>query len=513
MEHPDRVLRDSRLFGVPLAKLWQEAFFYGTRLKNKSTGGINMNATTEIHTPVVDSKELGHEKEYGAVEPVPMNARSLSFGDMVATWIGANANNGSWYVGGVVAGAAFAGSVYVTLVANPIAYLIMALIGFIGYKIGTSTMALMRPAFGLRGSYLPSILNTTQFIGWTAVNTFIAAISISFICKEWLGWPALGEPGGNKTMLFGIAVMSVLHLLSIATGHRSVKIVERVGVVLILVLGIWETIVVLQNVSLEAIINWRPPADKAMPIGSAMDVMAAFSLGWVPAIAEFTRYGKNKATATVAPMIGANVALLWFALVGVIGTIGMAITTGTYDPNNSDPSTIVSKLGLGWVALLVIVLTSTTANAVNLMAAGISLTNITKKIKPITALWTVTIIAAGLTVIPLYLSSFLDSFILFLDYIGMVFGPIFAITIVDFYLIRKRKYDISALDAKNGRYWYQGGFNWVALAVWAAGVAVFLSVRHMPFFTGSIGATYPTILLSGVLYYVIAKATKLGKVK
>lgn len=444
-------------------------------------------------------------REFGAVESVPESARSLSFWDMVATWIGANANNGSWYVGGVVAGTAFAGSICVTMIANPIAYIIMALIGFMGFKVGTSTMALTRASFGVRGSYLPSLLNTTQFIGWTAVNTFIAAISVSFICKEWLGMPAFGEPGGNTTMLIGIALMSILHLLSIATGHRSVKMVERIGVFLVMFLGVWETIVVLQNVSLEAIMNWQPPADKRMPFGSAMDVMAAFSLGWVPAIAEFTRYGKTKATATIAPMIGANLALFWFAFVGIIATIGMAITTGVYDPNYSDPSTIVSKLGLGSVALLVIIITSTTANAVNLMAAGISLTNITKKISPIISLWLVTVVAAALTVVPLYLSSFLHSFILFLDYIGMVFGPIFAILIVDYYFIRKGNYDPAALAECRGKYWYNNGLNKLALTVWVTGVITFLLLHKQPLFANSIGATYPVIVLTGIIYYVASK--------
>lgn len=450
-------------------------------------------------------------KEYGATEPVPESARSMSFWDMTATWIGANANNGSWYVGGVVAGAAFGGALLVTLVANPIAYIIMALIGFIGYKVGTSTMALTRPSFGVRGSYLPSVLNITQFIGWTAVNTFIAAISISFICKEAFGWPAFGDAGGNKTMLFGIIVMSILHLISIATGHKSVKMVERIGVVFILILGIWETVVVLRQVPLHDIISWRPPTGKTMPIGAAMDAMAAFSLGWVPAIAEFTRYGKSKATSTVAPMIGANVALLWFALVGVIGAVGTAITTGVYDPNNSDPSTIVSKLGLGVVALLVIVLTSTTANAVNLMAAGISLTNITKKVKSISALWLVTIAAAVLTVVPLFLGSFLDSFILFLDYIGMVFGPIFAITIVDFYIVKKKKYNAAEFENLEGKYGFKKGFNPIAIGVWVVSIVIFLLIRKLPIFTNATGAIYPIILISGILYYAASKIGQRGE--
>jgi NCS1 family nucleobase:cation symporter-1 len=444
--------------------------------------------------------------EYAAIEPVPRQDRNLNSWDMFATWVGANANNGTWFVGGVVAATAFLPSLYVTVMANPLAYVVLALIGFIGFRVGVSTMALTRPAFGVKGSVLPSILNTTQFIGWTAVNTFIAAISISFICKEWLGWPALGEPGGNTTMLVGIVVMSVLHMISIATGHHSVKIVERIGVGLVIILAIWESIVVFQHVSLDQIVAWRPSADKAMPTGAAMDIMAAFSLGWVPAIAEFTRYCKTKTAATWVPMIGANIGLFWFALVGIVVTIGAAITTGTYDPNNSDPSTIVSKLGLGIVAFLVIIITSTTANAINLMAAGISLTNITPKIKALPALWAVTVVAAIVTAVPLYIGGFLHSFILFLDYIGMVFGPVFAIIIVDYYLLAGQKYDTAALAAAGGKYWFSGGFNWTAIIVWAIGAVSFLVLREQPLFTDSIGATYPVMVITGVLYYLAGRA-------
>jgi purine-cytosine permease-like protein len=254
--------------------------------------------------------------------------------------------------------------------------------------------------------------------------------------------------------------------------------------------------------------NWRPPIDKQMPIGQAMDMMAAFSLSWVTAIAEFTRYGKNKSTATVAPMIGANVGLFWFCFVGIIATIGAAIATGTFDPNNSDPSTIASKLGLGWVAMLVIVITSTTANAINLMAAGISLTNITKKISPMSALWIVTVIAVVVTTVPLFLSSFLDSFIVFLDYIGMVFGPILGIMIADFFFIHKRSYDVGAMETIKGRYWHKNGFNRAAIAVWVIGVVVFLVVHKTSFFANSIGATYPIIAASGILYYLLTKLKK-----
>lgn len=62
-----------------------------------------------------------------------------------------------------MAGAAFGGAILVALVANPIAYVILAIVGLMGYKIGVSTMALTRPAFGIKGSILPTSLNTIVF--------------------------------------------------------------------------------------------------------------------------------------------------------------------------------------------------------------------------------------------------------------------------------------------------------------------------------------------------------------
>jgi len=460
-----------------------------------------------ISTDTISRQDDPAHKEYSAVEPVPMNKRTITGLDMFATWVGANANNGTWYVGGVIAALCFIPSLYVTIIANPIAYIIMALVGYIGYKVGISTMALTRITFSVKGSIIPSILNTIQFIGWTAVNTFIAAISVSFLLHDIFNLPVFGQPGGNTTMLIGIGIMSILHLISIATGHRSVKIVERIGVGLIILLVIWETIVIFQQVSFEQILAWRPPADKALPFGSAIDIMAAFSLAWTPAIAEFTRYCKSKTAATWMPMLGANVGLFWFTLIGSIVTIGVAISTGTYDPNNSDPSAIVSKLGLGVLAFLVIIITSTTANAINLMASGISLTNIIPKLKALPALWLVTFIAAIVTVVPLYIGSFLESFIVFLDYIGMVFGPIFAIVITDYYLLKNKQQNTSELNKKNGRYWFSNGFNLKAVIVWAVGVALFLLLRNTSFISSYTGATYPVMLITGILYYFAAKKT------
>ena len=317
-------------------------------------------------------------EEFGHIEVIEKKHRHQTYWDMFATWVGANANNGTWYVGGVIAACGLVTASTTLVIVGLASYILLALAGYMGYKTGIPAMGLTRASFGLRGSFLPSLINLVQFIGWAAVNTFIAATSISYILHDLLGWPVYGKPGGAKGLILGILVMSVLHLLSTSMGERSVQIIERLGIILVFVLVIWETIIVFQQVSLSDIIAWRPPSSAKMSAGAAVDVLAAFNLAWVTAASDFTRFAKKKSSSTWAPFLGADLGLIWFALIGIIATIATAITLEHFDPNKSDPSTIASKLGLGVLAMLVIIITSTTANAVNLMSAGSALTNMTK---------------------------------------------------------------------------------------------------------------------------------------
>ena len=48
------------------------------------------------------------DKSFGRVESISKEHRHQSYWDMFATWVGANANNGTWYVGGVIAACGFA---------------------------------------------------------------------------------------------------------------------------------------------------------------------------------------------------------------------------------------------------------------------------------------------------------------------------------------------------------------------------------------------------------------------
>jgi cytosine/uracil/thiamine/allantoin permease len=86
----------------------------------------------------------------------------------------------------------------------------------------------------------------------------------------------------------------------------------------------------------------------------------------------------------------------------------------------------------------------------------------------------------------------------FLTVIGAFFVPVFAIMIVDYYLVKRSAYNADILRGRGGRYWYLAGVNWIAVAAWAIGaVASYLWTYVTP---SPIGATIPAFALTFVLY-------------
>ena len=443
-------------------------------------------------------------KEFGQVQVINNDQRTMSNWDMFATWIGANANNGTWYIGGVIAAAGMYTASTTLIVTGILSYVFLTLASYMGYKTGLPMMALTRASFGLKGSFGPSVINIVQFIGWAAANTFIAAISISVIFKDMLGWTAYAD-GGKAGLVIGIIIMSLLHLASISLGEKSVRMIERIGIILVIIFVIWEAIVVFQNVSLSQIFDWQPPKSVRISSGAAIDILAAFNLAWVTASSDFSRFAKKKSGATGWSFLGANLGLFGFAFIGLLATIGTAVMNNSFDPNDSDPSTIASKLGLGIIALLVIIITSTTANAVNLMAAGSALTNMWHKLKLTPALWIVTLIATIVSFIPLLFATFLEAFTTFLDYIGMFLGPEIAVFLVDYFVIRKGQYELAEITKVDGKYWYQGGLNWLAIISWGSGIILYFSLKSVSWISETIGVTFVAMLLAEIIYYLLTK--------
>ncbi|MEN3003185.1 purine-cytosine permease family protein [Dehalobacterium formicoaceticum] len=459
--------------------------------------------------PNNQAENQGEIRDYDITEYVPAEGRHFSFKDMMATWTCANANPTSWYVGNVIGALGLTGAVLAASVGNPVVYFILALVGYMGYKVGTSTMGLARVSFGITGSKVPSVINSMQFFGWCSVNTYIAAISMTYLLNYLFKVPAYGTPGGSGTMAVSIfVIMIITGTIAMFGGSRAIKLSENLAVVALVILSVWITYVALTTFSLSDIIAWKPDESIKITFGSAIDAIAALGIAWVMAVADYTRYTKTKAASTVAPMLGATFGMFWFCLVGSLSVIAVAVSTGVFDPYTADPATICAMLGLGQIANVLIIVSTIAVNLINVYSAGYSTANFSETLKPKTSMMIVTALAIVVALIPLFVGSFLDLFQVFLGYLGAVFPPCIAIILVDYYLLRKQKYDISQLGTKGGAYWYGNGINWYAMLCFAAGVVSYFASMKLAFVSNYFGSVFFCFFFTAILYYIVGSAVK-----
>lgn len=457
-----------------------------------------------------NSKETVEIRDYDIDEYVPMNARYYGVKEMASVWICANANPTSWYMGTIVGAMGLGGAFLSAAIGNPVVYFILALVGLMGFRIASTTMGLARVPFGIVGSKLPSLINALQFVGWCGVNTYIAAIPLSTLLSSPFG----ADPYSPVMIVVSVLIiLAITSVIAIYGGAKLLGVAQNVAVVCLIVLSVWIMIQLFRSFSWSDIAAWRldsvaSNADWSMSFGAAIDSFAAFGFAWVMCVADYTRYTKSKKVAVGAPLLGATFGMMWFCMLGAISAIAVAVKAGgVFDPYAADLSYICSELGMGQVANLLIVISTIAVNMINVYSGGCSTANVSEKLSLKLSMSVIAILSVILALTPLVLGSFLDTFQIFLGFLGAAFPPCIAIMVVDYFFIRKKNYDITMFSRKDGPYWYKNGVNPVAIVCFAIGVAAYFIGQQIPAIMASVGSVFFCFIITGLVYYIAARAT------
>ena len=351
-------------------------------------------------------------RDYAIDEYVPMEARYYGAKEMTSTWICANANPTTWYMGTILGALGLGDALLSAIIGNPLVYLILALVGIIGYKVASTNMGLCRVSFGIAGSKLPSFINALQFVGWCGVNTYIAATPLATLLCSIFG----GDPHSPIMLIISVFIILLITTFVSVYGAKYIGKAQIVAVVCLAILSVWIGIRIFSLVSFSDIWKWSitdNPANSgwSLSFGGGLDIILANGFAWVMCAADYTRYTTSKKSATVAPMIGATLGFLWFVLIGATGAIAVAVTNGgLFDPYSADLSYICSSLGMGSIANLLIVISTIAVNMINIYSGGFSTANISEKLPPKGSMIGLGILSMLLALTPLVLGSFLDTF-------------------------------------------------------------------------------------------------------
>jgi NCS1 family nucleobase:cation symporter-1 len=456
--------------------------------------------------------------EYTAFEKVPPKAQTYSFWDMTAFWFASTSLPAAWLYGAIMAGwkGVVASMIFIVGV-NALSLIPWAYLGQMAQQTGGSMMALARPAFGTRGSIVPSIFYLIFGMGWALVNAFLGAIAISFIFAQWLGWPSYLSPHNTWYMVGYLAIFAVLNGTFGIAGHRWIKKLQWAATIFFLLLGVYQTYLVITHWGLQTVLSWMPHTTLFNAIGPFVfpitfallfDIMVSYNWTW-EFIGDFSRFARTKAAGTWAPFLGAFVAQVWWFSVGALAVAYLALTTGNFTPLLADPSSTTVSLGLGWLAALVILFATVTTDAGNIYASALSISNMLpkSKISLRTLLVIVSVLVFPLSLLPLLSSNLINFFIFFLDFVGALVIPLWTLMLVDYFIVKHGKYTDDMYEKQGGKYWFSKGWNISAIISLLSGTAIYWIFAYaLPYHVRNVTtATIPTILFVTIIYLILSR--------
>ena len=328
--------------------------------------------------------------------------------------------------------------------------------GLIGGRTGLSAMETVKLSFGKKGGLLFALLNVLQLVGWTAIMIYDGALATNGIF----------ETGAWVWCL----VIGALILLWILIGITNLGLVNKVAMAALFIL----TLVLCKVIFFDGTPGDASAFGEAMSFGAAVELAVAMPLSWLPLVSDYTREAQKPLAATVASTLTYGLVSCWMYVIGM----GAAIYTG-----EGDIALIMVKAGLGVAALVSLILSTVTTTFLDAWSAGISSESLSKRLSGKWVAVVVTVIGTAAAILfPM------DDITDFLYLIGSVFAPMIAVQLADNFILKRSSFGLA--------------FDWVNLAVWLAGFALYrwLMTVDIP-----VGSTLPDMLLTMALCAAVRK--------
>jgi NCS1 family nucleobase:cation symporter-1 len=309
----------------------------------------------------------------------------------------------------------------------------VALCGLPGTRTGAPSMVLLRGLFGARLSYLPTVLNILQCLGWGVFELVTIATAAHTVA------PAL--PKWAYVLIAGAATAALT-----IRPLGAIRVLRRYATGAVLIVMIYLFVQLLRHP--------LPGFTHGSWSGYwvATDSVIAVAISWAPLVADYTRHSRSQRAAFTGAMAGYSVTQVLCYVIGLLALV----TVAHGNPDHIYGAFIALPLGsLGFAILAARELDQAFAD---LYSTAVSIQNL----RP---LWDRRILAGTITALTTAGALWLNisDYQNFLLLIGSVFVPMSAVLITDFFIVSRGRWDLSA--AARSR--------WVMLAPWAAGFVTY----------------------------------------
>ncbi len=352
-----------------------------------------------------DSAEVGAT----LADPPP---RTLGVVDQLALWGNLGVSLlGPAYAAYVLAPAgtrplSLVGAFVAVVVGTLVGTLLLSLSAVPGAQTGHPAMVLLRGLFGTKLSYLPTVLNLLQCLGWGVFELVVIATAAEVLLPWNVHWPYVVIAGVLTTVL----ALRPLGFVRTLRKYALVAVVLSSGYFFV---------------------QFARHPLPALNHGSwsgfwlAADAVLAVSVSFVPLSADYSRHSRTAKGAFWGSYIGYSITQIAYYSLGLL-----ALSTVVTDDNDSHTVMFraFTAVPLGWLPFAILVLRELDESFANVYSTAVSVQNL----RPLADRRVLAVVIGGLaTVIALWLG--IGDYQNFLYLIGSVFIPMFAVFAVDYY--------------------------------------------------------------------------------
>lgn len=465
-----------------------------------------MNATLELGDAHVAAGSVADEPlfESKGIDYVPNAERRGRPADLAWMWAGALFNvefvvYGALLVVATGFGLRFWQAAVVILVGN-LSYLVTGLGSLQGPRAGTAAFTINRAPFGPTGAKLIAVFNWITQVGYEVLGLYL-------VVSAGLALLAKAGVGSSDALKWSLIVAAACVQLTLPLfGHRMMLRALRMMVPPFAILFILMSIQTLHKAHLGAGHN----ASWAMMMAGLAFVLSSGGYGWPMNANDFSRY--LPANTNTRRIVWA-VALGGFIPTTLLLLLGAALATAI--PGATDPIAGLPHALWGWFVwpyLAFVIVQLFAINSIDLYSSGLTLQAIFPTIKRWQCVLLDTTIAAALTAVTVFSSSFYSFVTDFVLFMLIWIAPWVAIYLTDYFL-RRGRYDSAALmQTAKGMYYRNGGIHWPGVIAQIVGMAAAASwlnaypawVSPLSTHTGSADfSVFMGALFGGGLYYLL----------
>lgn len=451
-----------------------------------STNNTALGDTAD-HTPTGNDEASSLGKDDYSLVRVPRSAR-YSWYTVAVQRFGQLSALGNFFLAAMIGmGMDFWSAILAITIGSVLLEGVTIFLGIAGMREGLSTSLLARwTGFGAKGSALVGIAMAISLTGWFAVQNEVFANGLFSIMPQVPVW-AWCLVGG------------VLVTLITARGFNFMKWVAYITVPAFLIVTVYAFVVEVSKHSLSALVASPPPGTPiTLAVGTTI-VAGGFIVGaiFTPDMARFNRNRKDVVLQTV---IGVT---LGQYVVGVIGVLlAHAVKVATADAAGQVVEIIQSSSGI--LGVIVLVASILKVNDWNLYPSSLGIANAAHVFfgRRINRATVAIVLGAAGSILSAF--GFANQFEGFLTELGILFPPIAAIIIADYFVLKTWRPELD--ESRERGELPDHAPNWVpaGLVAWVVG---YLVGKFMVFGVPSLNA----LIISFIVYIVLGKLGLAGK--